>query len=56
MRKYRYRILVKIDKTFEVDYWGLAGVKFLNTVIAREPKKDKIKVKNFIRFKVGEGL
>lgn len=31
-------------KDFEVDYWGLSGVKFLNEIAIREPKKDKIKI------------
>jgi len=41
---FNYLVYDERKNYFEVDYWGLAGVKFLNTVIAREPKKDKIKV------------
>tara|TARA_X000001036_G_scaffold79179_2_gene70845 strand:- start:1820 stop:3448 length:1629 start_codon:yes stop_codon:yes gene_type:complete len=38
--------LIKQDKkkNFEVDYWGLAGVKFLNAILEKEKNKEEIKI------------
>ena len=41
---FNYFIYGERRNSFEVDYWGLAGVKFLEEVISKEPNKNNIKV------------